>query len=307
MQISLSDHSQTLDENDILSFQSYSKANALDRAFNYGDGCFTTMYSYDGDVFLKDRHLDRLKRDCNVLGISIDTDALDCYLNKLCVVLRKYTASARVIKIHVSRGIGGRGYDLPGVTNPNVLFTLHKTRKFDPNNITQTPTFRIAICPFYLAKQPILAGVKHLNRLEQVMAKKFLLSKPDCDDFLMCDESKRVIEATAANVFYCENGHWFTPSLSDCGVSGVMRNAFIEFLRRDEQFITEKEIQLETILNADCVVLTNALRFITMVDELVFEGSVYRFESNIENLKQTFSRFYRALELQATNKLPQGT
>ena len=137
-----------------------------DRAFQYGDGCFTTMAFRNGRLEFFDAHIERLKWACKTLYIDF-TKWLE--LDR-CILDSLKSTSDCVVKVIVTRGEGGRGYSPEGAVNPRFIITHHCI----PSHYTcwQKQGISLTISPITLACQPLLAGIKHLNRLEQVLVSR---------------------------------------------------------------------------------------------------------------------------------------
>jgi 4-amino-4-deoxychorismate lyase len=129
----------------------------------------------------------------------------------------------------ITRGEGGRGYSPEGAVNPNFIITLHAI----PAHYTlwHTKGIKLTISPITLASQPLLAGIKHLNRLEQVLVKQALV-QTGYDDAIVCDTQQQIIETSVANLFWYKDNVWYTADLSKSGVEGVMRNHVLEVMQQ---------------------------------------------------------------------------
>lgn len=194
-----------------------------DRAFQYGDGCFTTMAFRSGRLELFDAHINRLKLACKTLYIDFDqwSELESCIIDSL-----KSDADC-VVKVMITRGVGGRGYSPEGAVNPSFIITHHSI----PANYTlwQTDGIKLTISPITLACQPLLAGIKHLNRLEQVLV-KHALAQTGYDDAVVCDTQQKIIESSVGNLFWFKDSTWYTSDLSESGVEGVMRNLILDVM-----------------------------------------------------------------------------
>ncbi|WP_414830678.1 aminodeoxychorismate lyase [Alteromonas sp. H39] len=212
---------------------------------------FTTMAVKDGKVALYQRHCQRLIRDAERLGLPLDEQ----------VIARRIGEEARllgkgVLKLLISAGEGGRGYSRPEQVAPS----LHFTHAGMPAHyaVQQQEGITVGCATLKLALQPALAGIKHLNRLEQVLIKSELLQQ-DVQDMLVLDASGHVAEATSANVFWFCDGKWFTPVLEGCGVHGVMRQFLIDWLTGNGQEVLQGNFSLNELAEAESVLLCNAL------------------------------------------------
>ena len=236
---------------------------ATERAVQYGDGCFTTMAFAEDKVQMWQQHQARLLNDCQRLGIEFTHwQALQ---DSASVLIAKAGHSSGVLKIIISRGKGGRGYSPLNVLAPSYMMSCHRS----PNHYVdwQQQGISLGLSPIKLARQPLLAGIKHLNRLEQVLVKQ-ALDFTEFDDALVCDTNDNIIEASAANVFWLYDGQWFTPSLVESGVDGVMRNAVCELLTSLSQPVTEVSQKFTADFAAEEMFICNALMAIVPVTSL---------------------------------------
>ncbi|MDH5185262.1 MAG: aminodeoxychorismate lyase, partial [Gammaproteobacteria bacterium] len=130
-----------------------------------------------------------------------------------------------VIKIIVTRGVGGRGYRITEDMQPTIIMSLSNWPDYPPDNATHGVHMRS--CEIHLAQQPRLAGIKHLNRLEQILARREW-SDESIAEGSICDAEGHVIEGTMSNLFFIQKGVVITPELSQCGVAGIMRQLILE-------------------------------------------------------------------------------
>ncbi len=216
---------------------------AFDRGLHYGDGLFETLRVVDGVAPLWDWHRERLLAGCARLGLPAPDDA------RLRRAVRAVSRAHRdcVVKLVWTAGSGQRGYARPAQPEPRLLASA---RPWQPS---PHGGLRLRWCRTRLALQPALAGIKHLNRLEQVLARAEW--NEDYDEGLMLDMQGRVIAATAANVFVREGGQWLTPPLDQCGIAGVARRWMLV-----THGVRECDLSVADIESADTVVLTNAVR-----------------------------------------------
>ncbi|WP_100657194.1 aminodeoxychorismate lyase [Alteromonas flava] len=256
-----------------------------DRALNYGDGCFTTIAFKVGEAQLLNYHVARLSHDAAALGISFrDSCVLTPQLNSdpiqittedwsrpLQHVIHKLIAqsahSRGVIKVLLSRGHGGRGYAPEQSSSPVFIVTEHRFPDHYDN--WQQQGIALGISSVRLGRQPLLAGIKHLNRLEQVLIKQQLALQEHIDDVVVMDERDWVIEASAGNLFWRNQaGHWCTPLLTHCGVKGVMRQRLSYVLQENGNVLNENEFLLDDLIDAEAVLVCNAVMGIVPVHTL---------------------------------------
>jgi 4-amino-4-deoxychorismate lyase len=242
---------------------------STDRSFQYGDGLFTTIRVKGGKAMLWDLHLQRLVSGANALQIhSFDTDELTAQ------VQQAISAPDQVIKVLISRGQAGRGYSPQGIASPCCYIS---TAALPDYRNWQQQGICLGVADFKLAQQPALAGLKHNNRLEQVLIKAELAER-DVDELVVLDQSDAVIEVSAANLMFCRNGQWYTPALDQAGVKGVMRQHLMAHL-----LVTEGNFGLADLQQADALLICNALMGVVPVKQ--FAGQT----KNIELVRQFVS------------------
>ncbi|MGH8657324.1 MAG: aminodeoxychorismate lyase [Gammaproteobacteria bacterium] len=192
---------------------------ALDRGLQYGDGLFETLAILDGTPQHWDSHIERLERGCSRLYLpSPQRDGFLADAKRLCQGVKR-----GVLKIILTRGAGGRGYRPSSSGSPTRVVVGFPWPELPPQAATEGVTVRL--CDTRLGLNPALAGIKHLNRLEQVLAQREW-AEPDIAEGLMRDLEGNVIEGTMSNLFIVLDGRLMTPDLNRCGVAGIMR-AFI--------------------------------------------------------------------------------
>ncbi len=236
--------------------------NSTDRSFHYGDGLFTTIKVKDGKAMLWDLHLQRLVSGAKALLIhAFDQDELTAK------VQQAITAPEQVVKVLISRGQAGRGYSPQGIEAPCCYIS---TAALPDYSCWQQQGICLGVAEFKLAQQPALAGVKHNNRLEQVLIKAEL-AQSGVDELVVLDQSDAVIEVSAANLMFCKNGQWFTPKLDQAGVNGVMRQHLMA-----QRPVTEGRYQLGDLQQAEAILICNALMGVVPVKE--FAGQTKHIE-----------------------------
>lgn len=198
---------------------------ADDRGLAYGDGCFETLRLTPGAAPLWSRHRARLLEGAGRLGIPFSADEADAALTA--ALSQAQDAEAGVLKLILTRGSGGRGYAWPEPAAPRLIASLHP-RPTRPQR-DYTDGIQAGLCAQRLALQPAFAGLKHLNRLEQVMARREV-QQAGWQEGLMCDAGGCPVEFTSMNLFAVVAGELWTPAVTDCGVAGVARGLILEEL-----------------------------------------------------------------------------
>ena len=224
----------------------------FDRGFAYGDGLFETALVLHGDAPLWAYHRARLRAGCARLGIAPDWSALE---HDITALLAQAPRPGRaVLKVTVTRGVGGRGYRPPSAPVANRVVALLAAPAFDWT--AAEDGVRLELAPEPLVTQPVLAGLKHLNRLEQVLAAMHAGGA----ERLLLDQAGHLVEATSSNLFMLLDGELVTPDLRRCGVAGVMRRLIIEQLAPGLGLITRiRDLPLDTLYRAEEVFVTNSL------------------------------------------------
>ncbi|QJQ96375.1 MULTISPECIES: aminodeoxychorismate lyase [Halomonadaceae] len=225
-----------------------------DRGLAYGDGLFETVLVRDGVAVLWEEHLARLARGAERLGIPLPSrERLDA--------LPGQGGSGLVsLKLILTRGSGGRGYLPPDAGEPRLGWQF---APFLPSEQRWREGVTVRLCRLALSIQPVLAGLKHLNRLENVLARQEWRDTAIAEG-LLCDTQGRLIEATCMNLFWSCEGRLETPRLDGCGVAGTLRQALMARLP-----IEEVEVGAEVLERAEAVWLGNSLQGLWPVIELV--------------------------------------
>lgn len=229
-----------------------------DRGFQYGDGLFETARLDHGVVRFLEAHLERLRAGCARLSISPPEEAT------LRAEIATVTTNLRsaVIKIIVSRGVGARGYRPSSDCSTTRVVAAYAAPEIEPDR-----TLRVRWCDTRLGRNERLAGIKHLNRLEQVLAQSEW-SDPAIDEGLMLDTEGELVCATSSNVFIVREGMVFTPDLRYCGVRGVMRGEVVRAAAKLGIAVSEEPLWPHDLEAANEVFLTNAVRGIRVVGSL---------------------------------------
>lgn len=224
----------------------------LDRGFAYGDGVFRTLQVRAGMPVQWELHYSKLEEDCNVLRIVCPNAEL------LLADLRQlFDQQAHgVAKIIITRGEATRGYAVPALAQP----TRVVVRTAMPSYPAQYKTDGVALhlCQLRLAEQPVYAGIKHLNRLDNVMARMEWNDTAYADGLLL-DTADRVIECTMSNIFARYGSELLTPDLSKCGVAGITRQRILALAPRLGLHAQVLALPLSKLLQADEVIICNSL------------------------------------------------
>jgi len=223
-----------------------------DRGFQYGDGTFTTVAVCRSVPLFLPFHLARLEHDCQKLLIPFPGG--ECLTREVRTLCNAQLDG--VLKVLISRGIGGRGYRFPEPTNVTRVLSMHPLPDYPPD--IRKSGVEIRLCEVRLGINPRLAGIKHMNRLEQILARAEWNAE-EIREGLMLDAEGYVTEGTMSNVFLIKDGALYTPKIDRCGVAGVMRGITITTALEHGVVVAESRITLEELYAADEVFLTNCV------------------------------------------------
>ncbi|MFW5426405.1 MAG: aminodeoxychorismate lyase [Methylophagaceae bacterium] len=225
-----------------------------DRAIQYGDGLFETMAYRNGHVEFLDAHLTRLTLGCERLAIPFQQHQQ--LKAELAIILTELANSDAVIKIIISRGSGGRGYLADTSVEPTRIISTHPFPIYPENRKEIGITARL--CQHRLSENVSLAGIKHLNRLEQVLARNEW-HDPAITEGIMLDQHDNVIEGTMSNLFIVKSGTLFTAQLNKSGVAGIIRAEILKFSVDNNIPCTEMIISQDALADADEVFVCNSI------------------------------------------------
>jgi 4-amino-4-deoxychorismate lyase len=229
-----------------------------DRGLHYGDGLFETFAVRDGAPMLWDHHLARLSAGCARLRLAPPAPRLLAEeAGRLCAGQER-----GVLKLLLTRGPQGRGYRIareghgPAGRGPTRVLTLFPADPYPADHYRDGVAVRV--CATRLGLNPALAGLKHLNRLEQVLA------RDEWDDAgiaegLMLDARGDVVEGTMSNLFAVGEGRLYTPPVAEAGVAGVMRRLVMERAAALGVPVAEERLSVDRLMGAQEVFLCNSL------------------------------------------------
>lgn len=226
---------------------------AQDRGLHYGDGLFETIAVVDGEPLCWEEHYQRLQAGCGQLGLICPPEEL----------LRTETtrlppqAARQVLKIMVTRGQGGRGYRPPPSPAAGTrILGLYPWPDYPPERATAG--VRMKICATRLGHNPRLAGIKHLNRLEQVLARSEW-QEEEIAEGLMLDTDGAVISGTMSNLFCLKDNILATPDLAACGIAGVIRTCILRHARDTGMQCTVGKLTESDLSAADELFVCNSI------------------------------------------------
>lgn len=249
-----------------------------DRALMYGQSLFETLAIINKKPRLLEQHLARLELGCQRLFISFDKALVRQEIDQIC---KKIDADLAILRITISMGQGGRGYQDPESPEATRILSIYDYPQHQASVYQQGIT--LGLVDFRLAQQPELAGIKHSNRLEQVLIRRQWQS--NWQEALVRDAQDNIIEATQSNVFIVKGEQLLTPDLQNCGVAGVMR---------------QRVIELADKFGLNCQIVPLSVHDIEQADEVFLSNSIIGIWPVKEFLEQRYSSFkitYKLLNL----------
>lgn len=248
---------------------------ALDRGLHFGEGLFETVACVNGRPRFLPLHLERLEFGCERLQIAPPN--LEETAAEIAELARGIERA--IVKLIVTGGEAvARGYARTGHERATRITVRYHWPHEDPARLQDGVMIRTLT--LRLGENPRLAGLKHCNRLEQVLARAELAGDPDHDEGLLYSSSGNLVSGTLSNVFLVREGSLLTPRIDQCGIAGVMRRVVLREARQVGIPTRECELRAENLHAADEIFLTNArigIRPVRSVDGRALEpGPVTR-------------------------------
>lgn len=231
-----------------------------DRGLNYGDGLFETLVvrravgAAEPRAEFYELHLNRLRNGCELLDINFNEDIVKHEITEL-LRLRRNVDS--ILKIVITRGESSRGYSY----DKNIAATriISLSNIVSDHRRQRHTGIKTRICDTRVSINPALAGLKHLNRLENVIARAEWSDSTIAEGILL-DTEGRLIEGTMSNIFLIENDKIYTADLKRCGVAGIIRKVIIDDIAKEFELpVLVTDIFPEMIETADEIFICNSL------------------------------------------------
>jgi len=239
------------------------KISVFDRGFLYGDGIFETLRVNNGKPFLLDRHIGRLQHGMGTLHIGERYDFAQL-IQHATELVSKNNASDAVLRIHVTRGAGKRGYSPSGNFEPTVLMSIHEAPPIDPDNVLPS---KLITATQVLSDHDPLSTVKTTNKLPHILATREA-EAANADDALLTNREGNVSEATSSNLFWINNSEIITPPPQSGCLSGITRGMVLELAASIGLPTHQLNATPRELYGADGVFLTNSVREIQPVGSL---------------------------------------
>ncbi|NVJ65905.1 MAG: aminodeoxychorismate lyase [Gammaproteobacteria bacterium] len=243
---------------------------ALDRGLLYGDGFFTTIRVVDNKIHRWPLHLERLSFSALRLKFhELDANQIYHDLNEF---IAQQSESDGVLRLTISRGESGkgeRGYTIPKAPNYQFYMSWSPLDVSTLNKLKQGVA--LSICETPISQNKTLAGIKHLNRLDQVLASDEIAE--NCFDSIMFN-GKWLVSGTKSNIYFYLNNRWLTPKVNKAGVNGTVRRWLLE----SQANVSESKFGLEILNRAEYCLVSNAIVGIIPVTQIQMADKTHTFE-----------------------------
>jgi 4-amino-4-deoxychorismate lyase len=261
----------------ISDLQENQQVDLQDRGFHYGDGLFETILLDHGEIKYWNEHYSRLHSSAKKLYISCPDK--DWFEEKLHAYIELNLRL--VIKIILTRGSGGRGLKLPEKSQANVYLL-----KYESSKTSEYQQVKAIFSEITLPKNKNLAGIKHLNRLDYILATKQLKSRNKFNEALLFDDDDYIIESIINNFFFIKDDVIFTPSLETSGVAGIMRQLVLKNLKQNRKAVKIGRYTRGDVVTADECFLCNSVQGIRPVIQI--EDIDYKIGTITKDLQTKF-------------------
>ncbi len=236
-----------------------------DRGLDFGDGLFETLLLHRGLPLYASLHLQRLRLGLEILGFPDCRTSVEEQLESAASAVQARGWRWTALRMTISRGAGPRGYAPPLVARPRIIISA---TELDRNCQQMSAPASLSVAAVRWPTQPLLVGIKHLNRLEQVLAADQCRAA-GADETVMLDQSGRVVSVAAGNLFLLYGRQLLTPALVDCGIAGTRRRRLIEqWAPALGLAVIESTVSLQELAAADEVFYSNSLQGLRPVASL---------------------------------------
>ena len=253
-----------------------SKISIFNRNIQFGDGLFETCVIENKKILFWVNHFARLNKGCEQLKISRVDESV--WLSDVKKALSLCSYDRCVVKLILSRGESLRGYGFKDDIKPVRAVIVSELQK-----VTFNKSFCLEYCQSGYDSNPKLAGIKHCNRLEQVLARAGLKS----DEGIMLDENHNVISVTQGNIYAILGNKLITPKLDKCGVEGIRRAVILDLTKHLGIKVKVEVLSVEKLGQADEVFISNSIIGIQSISQI---GDIGLGESPItKKIKEAFT------------------
>lgn len=225
----------------------------MDRGLQYGDGLFETIALVGGALQFWEQHIQRMQQAAGKLGLDFPGEAI--YFQDVRQLCKASKHTDAVIKLMLTRGQGARGYRAPDKQTPTRIAMLSDW----PGHTTDYSAsgIQLCLCKHTVSVNPDLAGIKHLNRLDSVLARSEW--HDEYEEGLMSDMDGNIIQGTMSNVFAVRGNTLYTPDLQHCGINGIIRQQVLDSAQDENIHVEICNLAAEDIYSMDEIFVTNSI------------------------------------------------
>ncbi len=259
----------------IINGQEQSNISIFNRNFQYGDGLFETCVVKNNQILFWEKHLSRLDIGCRKLKIKNIEEEI--WLKDIKKALSLTSKKNCVLKLILSRGNSQRGYSYPDDILPVRVVIVSEMK-----NVQAKESFSLEYASSGYHSNPNLAGIKHCNRIEQILARSSLKR----DEAIMLDENQNIISVTQGNIYFIFGQSLVTPKLDRCGVIGSRRSLILELAELIELNVEQGNVSMNDAKKADEAFISNSIMGIKSVNSI--EDFQLRKRSLTEQIKTAF-------------------
>ncbi len=265
-----------------------SKSSQLDYINMFGHGVFETMRIFKCDAPLLSYHVERLHKHSKKIHIQTDIQDLRERVTYFLSNIRPQNSQGGVLRLTVASGGSAGGYRINRASKPNCIISYRSLPTERKSRLSKGMKMRV--CDYRLPSNPFLSGIKHLNRLDQILARSEW--DEQFDDGIMLDQYDSVVETTFGNIFFRSANGWVTPLIDECGIEGVMRSLIVKkIMPMMAESIEVRKVELHEIKDCSEWFVCNAVRGILPVSFLSPNIS-WSIGENTKKLRRALSRLY---------------
>jgi len=240
--------------NDCFVQKEHARVSVFDHGFLYGDGVYETLRAYQGRIFLWERHMARLRRSCELIGLDLPIRD-EAWIPIITELLVRNGLQDAGLRLTVSRGEGELGIDPSLCLKPTIVVMAKPVVKYTDQQREQGKVLHLSSVRrnSELAQSP---QIKALSFLNNILAKQEAV-RVGADDALMLNMDGYLSECTTSNIFFVKNQQLYTPAV-DCGIlKGITRDVVIDLADKLEVCVEEGRYTMEQLLQADECFITN--------------------------------------------------
>ncbi len=259
----------TYNYNGVLQTALVPELQAAQRGLYYADSLFESLRMIDGHLPLFDWHWERLWAGLTALGYDVPAHWNAAFFAS---EIGKIANGHARIRLTVWRSPGG--LYRPDDNRPQFLIAA---APLPPAHLEpQQPAISIGLC------QTVRLPIDHFSAFKTLNAARYVAAAQEAarqgwDDGLLLNAYERICEATSSNIFWEKDSALYTVPLSEGCVAGVMRRAVLEKARQQGRVVYEIPADVEMLLHADAIFLTNAVRGVIPVAAFYAGTDVRRF------------------------------